>query len=484
MGAAPALALCVTIALALVQIASASHFRYGTISWIPVAGPRSDGSFTVEFTFRAAFRRNYEWGKWFREQWAVTSTTSDPSPSDWHGSEAYWLGPNVPYTCPGGSTPATNGQGCQNIDPQYTPRVSYFHVKFPYSVHDDKSIVTECPDPFYCDYKGPGGNVPSNCGSAVYGFFYGDGNAEDIIMLVDSIDDTNNLIIGNYLTGVSRWTYDYSLPPSGSSMIASQPATYVAYFTGGDRVYECSVPWNTNPGVCPTPLNYLLNNNAQGRFRLEIEIKVTGDGNRSPIVTQIPIMPVMHVAHPNYARFQIAAYDLDPVDNRNLQFRFGNTREMGGIMRSKADGVVNSAAYYGNFDCNQAMYEEDRDGDGQPDNKCPDDRTPVQTPQAGNSAPEQKLRAGLYNMVVMVSDGKVKVPLDFMLYLYDGNLNFCNENCLSNVAGTPTFANSDGIYGTQHCTICGLGDGDFTLCQPDSENLGSGNSTCGEVSSC
>eukprot|EP00898_Chlorokybus_atmophyticus_P003940 jgi/Chlat1/4547/Chrsp29S04595 len=513
--AAPLRQLLGLLLLAFLQLAAASHFRYGTISWIPLQGPNADGSFSVQFTFRAAFRRNYEWGKWFREQWQITSSSTYPDPNtqlNWHGTETFWrtvpsncaTNPNQAgcFTCPAGSTLASNGAGCQNIAPTIVPQQQYFYVKFPYSVYSDNTIVKECPTPFYCDYPGPSGTLPADCGSSntayatnknlcapwsqVYGFFYGDGLADNVILQLDTVDASSNLITGNYVRGVSRWVKTYTpqtaLP---TNYPGSGAPVYTAFYTGGDRIYECSVPWNTNPG---------------GRFRLEITVSVTGDGNRSPIASQIPVMPVMHVSYPNYAKFQIAAYDLDPVDNRNLQFTFGDQMEMGGIMRSRADGVFNKNQYYGNFDCNSNMYTQDRNGDGQPDNACPNDRTPQQTPQTSNSfdpsakvpglvvwqtwttGPGTKLRGGLYNMVVMVRDSKVKVPLDFMLYLYDGNLNFCNHNCKNNIAGTPTFNNVDGTYGNQECTICGLGDGDFTMCTPDPLNLGTGNATCGQTS--
>eukprot|EP00898_Chlorokybus_atmophyticus_P000296 jgi/Chlat1/1267/Chrsp115S01666 len=503
--------------LGLLQLTAGSHFRYGTISWTPVGGVNPDQSFDVEFTFRAAFRRNYEWGKWFREQWQITNSATYPDPDDqlsWHGTENFWRTPSncVPgqpgcFTCPPGSTFASNGAGCQNINPNFTPQETWFYVKFPYSVYADQSIVTECPTPFHCDYPGPGNQLPSDCGSAnnayvtnknlcapwsqVYGFFYGDGGADNVIMQLDTVDTTSNLITGNYVRGFSKWTKTYTpqtAPPTNYG--GTGAPMYTAYFTGGDRIYECGVAWNNNPGVCPTELDYLLNNNAEGRFRLEVQVLVTGDGNRSPIVSQIPVLPVMHIEYPNYARFQIAAYDLDPQDNLALNFRFGDQTEMGGITRSKADGVFRSQARYGNFDCDSFMYNEDRDGNGQPDG-CPNDRTPFQTPQTSLSfAPDAKvpglvvwqtwkqdqqdemLRMGLYNMVVMVDDDKVKVPLDFMLYLYPGNLHFCGGNCITNVAGIITFADSDGIYGQQKCTICGMGANNYTFCDPPPESSG------------
>ena len=72
-------------------------------------------------------------------------------------------------------------------------------------------------------------------------------------------------------------------------------------------------------------------------------------------------------------------------------------------------------------------------------------------------------------MVVMVSDDQVKVPVDFMAYLYDGPLYFCGKNCRRE-AGLPTHANLDGVYGNQGCSVCGYGEGNMTasVCTPDS----------------
>ena len=104
-----------------------------------------------------------------------------------------------------------------------------------------------------------------------------------------------------------------------------------------------------------------------------------------------------------------------------------------------------------------------------------------------------RLPTGLYNFVVMVEEvdpsgtGRVKVPVDFLAYLYDGTVSFCGENC-DNVAlsvgaaptlpvtntGVPTFADRDGVYGaevsgnqpvTQKCTICEF-NGASQACDP------------------
>lgn len=71
--------------------------------------------------------------------------------------------------------------------------------------------------------------------------------------------------------------------------------SWIAYFTGGDRVYECD-GGNENvdtPGNCLDPLRLMLNNNAEGRFRLEIAVRLLSGYNvASPWVTMIPVIPL------------------------------------------------------------------------------------------------------------------------------------------------------------------------------------------------
>ena len=49
-------AIAFVLALFL-QASAASHFRYGTLSWVP------KGSNKVEFTLTAAYQADYNWGK-------------------------------------------------------------------------------------------------------------------------------------------------------------------------------------------------------------------------------------------------------------------------------------------------------------------------------------------------------------------------------------------------------------------------------------
>lgn len=49
-------------------LATATHFRYGTISYEMLDRRQ------VLFTLRAAFRRNYNWGAFFKEQYSADGT--------------------------------------------------------------------------------------------------------------------------------------------------------------------------------------------------------------------------------------------------------------------------------------------------------------------------------------------------------------------------------------------------------------------------
>ena len=70
----------------------------------------------------------------------------------------------------------------------------------------------------------------------------------------------------------------------------------MAFFTGGERFYECDYPSSplSSTGACDGSLNSMLNNNQQGRYRLEVEVWLKGDGNRSPVVHQAPVLPIPH----------------------------------------------------------------------------------------------------------------------------------------------------------------------------------------------
>ena len=421
----------------------------------------------------------------------------------------------------------------------------------------------------------------------MYGMYMGDGTSKTIDLEVDEdMDTTDNSLTGNFITGMSTFEHKY---PSDMG------APVTAYFTGGDRIYECDTKQTnadesiglTKEGTCDGRLKLMLNNNVEGRFRLEVQVWLTEKDkngnyldfdkmNRPPVITQPPTLPVPMAQQGSTTKFQVAAYDLDQDD---LTFRFGNLWEMGGIVRSKGDAYpwssqnpanpeyeptgqlkLKNGLQYGRFACTEfsnTLYLKDP---ADPAATCPSDRKPTQVhgceatsftgpipgivewntwkdtgfggaPCTASSQACEPIREGLYNFVVMVTDSgnklnPVKVPVDFLVYLYSAPLYFCNKDCKDNkqrtptdasgtalpssnavgdnvqgstyapaYAGTPTFADRDGIYGTswkgnsytevpvgnaiaiqsQACTICGYGAGNRneTTCTPNADD------TCG-----
>ncbi len=564
-----ALAVATLAALALLaRSADASRFRYGTLSWVPTSTIDTvNNKQEVEFTLRASFRRDFEWGAYYNEQWA--QSLEGGAPTTWYGSEGELqeasagfdrslsqctdqalnnvFTQNKCFNCPAGTT--TGYFGCENTSPQFDLEASdssgnglaseRFHLRFPARKQKDGvTDVVPCETPFHCDarkgttdasskqttfttdentvasalcddFANNAAKDPAKCApwSELYGMFLGDGSTTTVDLEVVDMDanELGSSRLGNYITAVGTFSHSYTRETSDP---------FVAFFTGGERMFECNFPDAplSTGGTCEGGLNVLMNNNAQGRYRLEVEVWLQGDGNRSPVVHQIPVMPIPHQMPGVRAKFQIAAHD---PDGDALTFRLGNKFEMGGIVRSKseafphlenaglsgdarnnydASGVIlaNLGVEYGQYECDASSKSVALTG------KCPGDREPTEasglsthsftsaTPGLvewntwtdGSGAPCassdgagcSKLRSGFYNMVVMVSDGKVKVPADFMTYLYDGPLHFCGENCKANTAGLPAHANLNGLYGSQQCTICGYGEGNMThtKCLPTS----------------
>ena len=584
---------------ACADLVCGSHFRYGTLSWQPT-DTYVGSTRVVEFTFKAAFRKNYSWGSHHGEQWAQTNSVN--ATKVFYGSEGTLKGLSAGYDssqsgcnlsgsssermacykCPEGSK--TNVVGCENSNPQYDRLLTdsngngvaaeKFYLRFPSLKQNDGSDIVQCPDPFHCDiskavldeqtkvplftktdnsaqralcssdnYLNNPTKDASKCApwDEVYGMFMGDGTSKTIEFEVSYIHDSDNHIVGNYLLGQSKFQHAY---PQDTN------EAYLAYFTGGDRAYECDYPTTplTSVGACTGLLNRLLQNNQEGRYRLETTVKLkTGVRNHSPVAAMIPILPIPITSITDRARFQVTAYD---PDGDALTFRFGSTYEMGGIVRSKTDAFPWSTnpdtvepydsttgemkktygVQYGRFHCDETSKQYLLNG------KCPADRVPqgvlgmdvysfksivpgliewntwrrLKTNGDYESCIEsksgcEKMPQGLYNVVVIVSDGNSKVPIDFMVYLYDGQMHFCNKYCKDNkktapnpvdvtqnsysdnyqgttytpaYPGVQTFADKDGIYGAdflvegtalrfaQSCTICGIGSSNSSACTP------------------
>lgn len=327
----------------------------------------------------------------------------------------------------------------------------------------------------------------------------------------------------NSITG--NWIYGEEYAQKKFQRNTTTP--YTAYFTGGKRIYECQYDTSKgyngldSEGVCSSGgLTRLLQNNAEGLYRLELEIWILGDGNTSPVVYQVPTVPVPRSQLDTRSLLQIPAYDLE---DDVMVFRFGTSREMGGMTRSKMcqypylDGEKDTSFnQYGDLRCLESTRTFQTNG------TCPSDRTPrtiwgTEEHSFTSDVPglvewntyydnDEPLAFGLYNMVVMVHDlpqqdelafyeertkefdhkvydahfksyftYKTKSPLDYMLYLYDGPMGFCNKACKDNkdinieaslngltnnaydlhaneedpglYPGYETFADPDGIYG-------------------------------------
>ena len=517
-----------------------------------------------------------------------------------------------------------------------------FFVKFPPKMQrlspDDP--VRVCPTPFFCDEKlaDETGGTPSFTTSAnpaadtdqclpvnydndagwanttepcapwheAYGFYTGatlpdlvspdinNYNAELMMRAVDydkcykaastgpkrptSCNDPGfgNQAVGDFITLEGELSVEYWYNDPGSD-------PYLAYFTGGDRLYGCAYaqqnagdfPGFDAAGACPDTVNEyglsqsngLLRNNAEGRYRLEATVfLIKGSTNRSPVIMMAPIVVLRSQAQGTPISFQIPAYD--PDENDSVEFRMGNYMEYGAVVRSKLDAfpydeiynrldAINQTApgtlgfegydtdasspnrgmmkpyirtdtiaqpalrQLGNFGCNFHDVTVLESG------ACSSDRVaaaPLGATVSVNGMVEwhawasssgvcenagdascERLPTGLYNFVVMAEEagaagnGKIKVPVDFLVYLYDGSVSFCGDGCekapsavggpltppVPN-AGLPTFVDRDGLYGSEisganpvsrTCTICGA-DGATQTCNAVDPNLQPQTCTC------
>jgi len=384
--------ICVLLVSSFLDIVSASHFRYGSIRWLPTKIANE-----AEFELQVAFRKNYNWGAFFKEKWRDTAVsplwTSDLGLS--------------PAQLPCDSTDITLANDkilCFDVeDPVLAPYTASYELLFPTGMgingndlapNDDEKdtyvypvgstgntgkILNSLADSenkggFMCKcrfHKGVNGDnnacpetttnllgklQTSNSGyppdsndpiypvtlpqfflgeimptdstlltreiklctpwSEAFGFFYGDGghNNEGVVVKVTEID-FDNTALGNSFRGTStKFKHQY---PAGY-LTGTTPFT--AYFTGGNRLK-------------------ILNNNPQGRFRLETTVKFNPayPKNASPIGGQIPMLPVPYTAYPG-AKFQIPAYDRDEGDE--VRFFLGNQQEQGGLLLNPTLGGV------------------------------------------------------------------------------------------------------------------------------------------------
>eukprot|EP00899_Mesostigma_viride_P026947 jgi/Mesvir1/7437/Mv19218-RA.1 len=539
----PARGLCLALVVlvAVTQLASATHFRYGTISWEPEPADSPDylGTNTVRFTFQAAFRRDYDWGRYFDEMWSpnggLTWFTADDA--------------SATTTTPHQIAPVnSNGRPWQNFNDEnvdYASASNPYLLRFPVGMFSVNSVpmvpnpgqkCCVCTSPLdtgdspTCPGGSPAGtlvphlvgtglyepagkacetaanNVPDYCSpwAEVFGFFFGDGTAYEVTMTFDDInfEPTAN---GNFIR-VSTSDILHRYPRSKDT--ATEP--WVAFFTGGNRLEQ-------------------LNNNANGRYRLQAQVNVVGS-NRSPRATQIPVLPVPYVGRPEMAKFQIAAYhpDVDPlsppgvVANVPIFFAIGDKTEFGYLLGNVPPGRVGPFLWYketyeafrtANPALSMPAWDASVNEAFQPPYMVIDALTGIVTWETGinpfqldpfptyadGSAADltrEPLPSGFYNLVVMVSgdardpslpapNGNVSIPLDFLIYLYP-IMRYCDQGCLNTRGGITTFRSTDGFYGhpiapqadwvydgpgTGICTLCGGGETlvsifNYTVCQP------------------
>jgi len=411
------LLLLATLLLAS-NLVSGSHFRYGTISWRPIdatdaaaAGIVSSGTdfanafetysaaskellrHTVAFEFKAAYRRDYEWGKFFREQWRPDSgdvawqdggscyTQESCSLVD-SGSKLYQrfplqIGDYKTYqiklavgrsyhelnktddedtrrqcvspfdsgdrpTCEGSDPRGTQYQISnypERIDPRNEAIVPYEET-YPDFVNSltvpcELSVGTnniEDVDPDYCSPW-----------SQTYGFFFGDNGMDngidngipsstDVVLSIDEVnfEETN---VGNFLLGTSSFYHTYSAKKKNDF------TPWTAYFTGGNRL---------------TYTTERLINNHQGRFRLELTVNLNypdDQPNNSPIMTAVPVLPVPYTGRGELsgsgmlASFQVSGFDpdIDPAayvgskleSNEAVFYFLASQRKMGMLLANQ-----------------------------------------------------------------------------------------------------------------------------------------------------
>uniref|UniRef100_A0A061RNA4 LamG-like jellyroll fold domain-containing protein n=1 Tax=Tetraselmis sp. GSL018 TaxID=582737 RepID=A0A061RNA4_9CHLO len=396
----------------LLALAAGTHFRYGVLRWW--VGPDSLAGvldeygkpvFQAVFEVKGAWRRDYSWGALFNEQWR----TAEASP--WRGA----LEADGDFDCKTAfdtNDPLQSGIQCfeaGNVRLESAQDYLNYQIKFITGVGYEGLPLPprerQCVSPLHKGaistydagrYGGPGptlgeldptldegywgvsdGNenrltettvddFETDFGTMLplvnisesgvcapwaesFGFFFGDGEySDEIVVSVTDIDFETGLV-GNYIRATSApIVHNYSAAYDTSD--PGRPKPWVAYWTAGNRLSE-------------------LRNNADGRFRLEADVRflmrsrprfLNSEGlmeyvvvnNRSPIVAQIPVLPVMY-PESGIARFQIPAYDPDFGDRRDqVRFFIGNPQEHGYILanyvryRDHPGGPIKEEATY------------------------------------------------------------------------------------------------------------------------------------------
>jgi len=414
------LLLLATLLLAS-NLVSGSHFRYGTMSWRPIDATDTQVGqailadpelvrHTVAFEFKAAYRRDYEWGKFFREQYRPPAVgggdqvwkdggscyTEDScsvlgisNPSDYmlfpfFGSQLFYVGweiklavgrsyfelnvtePNAlgevsdtrrtcvsPFDtgdkplCRSGEDSDTQYPTTQ-IDPTTNEIVPY-EITYP-GFNSTLTVPCEQVDDAEPDYCSPW--------SQTYGFFFGDNDTSGIPLSTDVVleitemnyEETN---VGNYLLGTSRELY-HTYPTKKKDVFTP----WTAYFTGGNRL-----TYSTDR----------LINNHQGRFRLELTVNLNypdDQPNNSPVMTALPVLPVPYTGRSEIsgsgmlATFQVSGFDpdIDPEaykgnkleSNEVVYYFLASQRKMGMLLANQVPDLKFPSRWF------RAEYEEAR----------------------------------------------------------------------------------------------------------------------------
>ncbi|XRB03543.1 IPT/TIG domain-containing protein [Pycnococcus provasolii] len=175
------------------------------------------------------------------------------------------------------------------------------------------------------DVNNPRGISVCTPWNEVFGFFFGDtintNSLEDHELVVDVVDlDTEDTMLGNTVRVRTKTPRGHTYQGSGPE---NKGEGFVAFFTGGNRISN-------------------MNNNGDGRYRLETLVKLDTYRplNRSPIGSNIPVLPLPYDSTPGNdgVNFQIAAFDPDEYDQ--VRYFLANVEEMGALKANAANEVV------------------------------------------------------------------------------------------------------------------------------------------------
>jgi hypothetical protein len=270
MGALPSPLGVALVVLTLLPLTSGSHFRYGALSWQPVVGGQRMQSGApqqnVQVNLLAAYRRDYEWGANFGEQWKQTNALVEVGA--WYGNEIT-RNVNIDVNNPGCNLASTDAAvrgaclgdcpsrsrdyiwdegivrtntGCVNTAPQFDAigtedsngngdQGENFYIRFPPVMQTNGQPIVVCPEPFHCDMYNEDGSDNTaqhtscklfkdnptmgteRCASwdEVYGMFTGhDNTAVQVeLQVTRSVETQLGPAFGNYLMAQGSFQHYY-----------------------------------------------------------------------------------------------------------------------------------------------------------------------------------------------------------------------------------------------------------------------------------